>query len=195
MNHSIYVTSEPAVEPLTTSEVKTAARIDYDAEDTIVASWIKSGRALAESVVNMAFITQTLRLAFDGWPAAPFYLPRPPLQSVTSFKYYGTDNTEYSLTSGTDFYSEIYKKPGRIDLVYGTTWPTTTLREMDSVVITYVAGFGAAATAVPEWAKDAIILYCTYRHENRAGEIDKIPEAFFNILRPHRIRHMELDAR
>ena len=195
MNHSIYVSSGPAVEPVTTSEVKTAARIDYDAEDTLVASWIKSGRALAETITNMAFVTQTIRLAFDGWPVAPFYLPRPPLQSVTSFKYYDTDDTEYELTSGTDFYSEIYKMPGRITLEYGKTWPTATLREMDSVVIVYKAGFGDAASDVPEWVKDAIILYCTYRNENRAGEIGEIPKAFYNILRPHRIRHMELDAR
>lgn len=191
---SYKVTSAPSVEPVTVSEVKTHTRISGSDQDDMIEKWIKSGRELAESYQRRAFITQTIEVSFDGFPLVPLLLPRSPVQEVTEMKYYETDNTEniiYSSTSpvGTEgnYYIDTDSKPARVTLAYGYTWPATTIREINSFKITYTAGYGDAADDVPENIKDAILLYCDWRYENRAAETNAVPEQFYNLLDMQRI--------
>ena len=85
------VTSAPANELLTTAEAKAWLRVDFASDDTIIDSLAKSGRVYLENFTRRAFVTQTVRHEFDCWPASGVIrLPRPPLQSVTSVKYYNS---------------------------------------------------------------------------------------------------------
>lgn len=116
----------------------------------------------------------------------PVDLPRAPLISVTSVKYYGTDDTEYTLSSD-DYLVDTATDPGRVVLDYGVVLPTTILREARAVVVQYVAGYGDA-DSVPAFIKDAIMMYCAWRYENRTGEAGALPTAFYSLLEPERIR-------
>jgi len=78
-------------------------------------------------------------------------------------------------------------EPGRLCLAYSETWPTVTLRPHKAVKIRYWAGYGPTADSVPDTVKDAIMLYCAYRNENRAGEITETPKQFYDLLTPERI--------
>jgi uncharacterized phiE125 gp8 family phage protein len=183
---SLKVITAPTIEPVSLDEVKLCARIDSDVEDTILLSWIKAARELAEGFQRRSYITQTLELTFDEFPCLPMYIPRPPLASISTVKYFDYQNTETSIAL-TDFIVDADSEPGRLDFAYNKLWPAVTLRPMAAVKIRYTAGYGAAASAVPAVVKDAIMLYCSYRNENRTAEVDAVPEHFYNLLRPDRM--------
>lgn len=184
------VVTGPTVEPVETYDVKTYTHVSHSVEDSLIAAWIKTARQLAEDYQGRAYIEQTLELSFDAFPDMPIYLPRAPLQSVTSIKYTDYEGSETTLyESGTEdmFIIDTAGEPGRIDLAWGESWPAVTLRSIDAVHVRYVAGYGDAATDVPGFVRDAIMLYCGWRYENRAAESGQVPEAFYGLLRADRV--------
>lgn len=183
-------TSEPQAEPLSTTEVKLHTHISHSVEDTLIAQWIKSGRIAIEQYTNRSLVEQTYEVYFDGWPLLPVELPRPPLMSISAVNYYGEDGTEYTMTND-KFIIDNVSCPGRLTTANDITLPTTLLRSINSVKITYKAGYVTALTIanLPEIFKDALYVYCTWRNENRAGETD-IPRAFYDILRPVRLANV-----
>ncbi len=195
MRSMLKLITGPAQEPVTVANVKTYTHIDHDVDDTLVAGWIKAGRIAAENYQWRAYYTQEWELSFDGWPDFPVMLPRPPLVTLESLKYYDTDDTEYSFDTN-DLIVDIDSTPGRIALAYNVTLPTTTLREINAVKFRYIAGYDESddltttaegvISAIPDTVKDAIYLYCAWRNENRAGETET-PKQFFDILRPDRV--------
>jgi hypothetical protein len=114
------------------------------------------------------------------------FLPRPPLQYVASFKYYDYADAENSFAL-TNFIIDETANPGRMRLAYGVAWPSVTLRSINAIKIRYIAGYGSEASDVPGNIRDAIMLYCAYRNENRSGEIEKVPKQFYDLLAPDRM--------
>jgi hypothetical protein len=95
--------------------------------------------------------------------------------TVTSsgvIKYYGTDDTEYSMT-GTDYFVDTKSEPGRISLASDKSWPDTTLRPINGICITFVAGYGEAES-VPQNIKNAILLLIGHLYEHREDVITGI---------------------
>jgi len=203
----LYLVTAPTVEPVTAAEVKLHTRIDLSTEDALIESWIKSARKLAEDYQRRAFITQTLEIVLDKFPGDVIKIPHPPLQQVLQISYFDYLNAETILyythlqdetTSTTpepdpsigtgNFIIDTRSEPGRVSLGYGVTWPTDTLRPIDAVRIKYLAGYGDTAASVPETVKDAIMLYCAYRYENRTAESGSAPKQFYDLLAPDRIQ-------
>lgn len=184
-NGRLVLKTAPASEPLSTAEVKLYSRVGHAAEDTVIAGWITAARIEAENFQKKSYITQTRYAIFDDWPNEVQELPLGPLQSVTSIKYYDVDDSE-TVFADTNYYVDTLSEVGRVALNDGVDWPTgTELRPINSVVIEYVTGFGAADD-VPENVKNAICVYCAYMYENREGELP-IPDAFYDLLRPERL--------
>jgi hypothetical protein len=201
MQHRIINITEPAIEPVTVAEAKLHAHIDHSVQDTMIASWIKSGRIQAEAFQRQVYISRIMEMSFDGFPTSPFEVPYHPLIQLISIKYYDSLNAETILyydgynpvttteeggeepTTNTDFLVDINGNPGRVSLAYSKLWPSVTLRPIDAVRVRFAAGYGLDAEDVPENVKDAIMLYCTYRNENRAGEVAACPRQFFDLLR------------
>jgi hypothetical protein len=205
MEGHLKIITQPAIEPVTHDEVKLHAHISHDVEDDLIDSWIASARKSAEDFQRRAYIYQVLELSFDEFPCMPILLPHPPTIWVKSIRYYDYLNTETTLyetfddpvttteepgtppSTNNEFLIDIDNEPGRICHAYGYQWPSVTLRDMNAVKIRYVAGFGASADDVPCLVKDAIMLFCTHKNENRASEDDTIPKQFFDLLRPDRV--------
>jgi uncharacterized phiE125 gp8 family phage protein len=201
--YQLKLITPPAVEPVTVAEVKLHTHIDHDVEDALLTTWIKSGRMLAESFQNRAFITQILEMSFDVFPDLPLLIPRAPLQSIDSLKYFDYLNAETAAVL-TDFIIDVGgETKGRIGFAYNKQWPGVTLRSMSAVKIRYTAGYLPVTTTemvegeevttvdyvanVPETVKDAIMLYCAYRNENRAAEVEAAPKQFYDLLWPDRL--------
>jgi uncharacterized phiE125 gp8 family phage protein len=185
----------PAAEPVTFADFQ--ARTHCSGQDeTFAEGLITTARQLAEEWCGRAFITQTWQLWFDigcgagdqddfwytdspqakHWRFMPavIELPRPPLISVSSIKYYLDDGVEAATTfASTNYQTSTTGELGRVRLKTGKTWPTG-LRAMDSLVIEYTAGYttgGEAPTAnVPQAIKDAIIEWAAHMYENREGQ-------------------------
>jgi uncharacterized phiE125 gp8 family phage protein len=180
----------PASEPITLDEAKEHLRVDGPEEDLIISSLVKAAREWCESFSGRSYVTQTWEIVLDDFPAEDYIkLSRPPLQSVTSIKYYGTDNTEYTMTA-TDYFVDIKSEPGRVALAYGESWPSTTLRPINGVIITYDAGYGDS-TLVPDKIKAAIklVLGHLYVHREEVTEkvLVKVPTAAESLLWQDRI--------
>lgn len=147
----------------------TFASADYSTgEDSLLSSLIVVAREYCEAYQNRAYVTQTIELSMDGWPSFPVELPRPPLASVTSIKYYDTANMEYTL-AGTNYFVDVDSEPGRVALGYGVSLPTTTLREIGAVKIRYTAG--SATANVSRRVKQAMLLLIGYWYENREAAL------------------------
>ena len=176
----------PAVEPITLTEAKAQLRVDGSTEDTQISSYILAAREYCEGFQNRQYITATWDLWLDDWPSKDrFDIPLPPLQSVASIKYYGTDNTEYTLAV-TEYFVDDKSDPGRIVLAYGKSWPSTTLRPVNGVVVRFTAGYGLAAS-VPQKVKQAILLLITLMYEKRLPVVEgkiigEVPFAVSSLL-------------
>lgn len=181
---SIKVITQPAVEPVTVEEAKLCAHISHDVENDLVEHWIRAGRQLAEDYQWRAYFTQTVRVKYDYYPRFPLCLPRAPLQSLVSVSYTDDDGITTTIDNS-NFIVDTDSEPGRLALVSGFAIPSTTLQGIGCFAITFVAGEESIAN-IDTRVKEAILLYCTYRNENRAGEVD-VPDAFYHLLRPNRL--------
>ena len=193
---AIRVVAGPTVEPITIDDLKNDIKVDADvaADDALIRALGIAARRVAESIQNRALITQTLELALDGWPGGnSLEIPRPPLQSVMSIKYYGEDDTEHKLDSGS-YQVDTYSEPGRVVLKADQSWPEEVLRPANGVVVQFVAGYGDAESDVPETTVQAIRLLVGHWYENReavssTGAIPKeVPFGVMSLLWLDRVR-------
>ncbi|GIV86626.1 MAG: hypothetical protein KatS3mg054_0655 [Chloroflexus sp.] len=190
---NVRVVTPPAIEPVSLSEVKLQARIDYNDEDTLLAAYIKTARQFVEENLSRALITQTLEVVLDTWwPASGLELPMPPVQSVTHVKYTDADGAEQTLDANSYVLDVL---SGRLMLKPGYSYPTVSLWPIGAVVIRYVAGYGSAADNVPEPIRQAIRMLAVHYYENReavlverGGSVQMLPFAVDALLANYRVR-------
>jgi uncharacterized phiE125 gp8 family phage protein len=168
-----YRKTDAATEPVSLVEAKTHLRVDSIADDTYITNLIKTARRVCENYANRAFITQTWVKSLTDFERV-IYLPRPPLISVSSFKYTNSAGTVITLTENTDF---VVNKKVQPALIYFPRWVNAP--SLDYVVsysdgypieIEYTCGYGDAA-AVPAEIKQAILLTIGHYYENREDSV------------------------
>lgn len=168
----------PAVSPISLEAAKRRLRVTTADEDSDLEDLISECTDLAEAECGRAFITRTLSLFLDGFPAGgePVRLPRPPLQSVTWVKYYDAAGNLQTLDPAA-YHVAANAEPGRIAPTAAQGyWPVTQAGRPECVEVRYVAGYGNAA-AVPRAAKAAIGALLADRHVNPDGGDRGIPPA------------------
>ena len=207
------VSTAPALEPITSTEAKNFIKVDTTADDTLIGVLITAARQLAEEYTERAFVEQTVKLYLDSFPSAcktePWWdgivegpmslitgtsnqieLPKPPLISVTSLKYYSKLDVVSTLSSST-YFVDTKGTPGRICLNYGQIWPTD-IRTHQAVLVEFKAGYGATAASVPAQIRQAIsmIVGNLYAHRGDSGTASEseIPALAKNLLDPYRVR-------
>jgi uncharacterized phiE125 gp8 family phage protein len=195
---SLKLLTAPTVEPLSILEANEHLRIDVDEDTGLVQNLIITARQYCEKFQNRAYLDQSWELWLDAFPDVDYIvLPLPPLISVTSIKYYGTDNTEYTAyepgalvpVGVADYFVDTKSEPGKIALNYGKSWPSTALRSYNAVCVTFKAGYGTTAAALGENVKAAIKLMVSHLYEHR-GDSDKpvdIPPVVQNLLWQERV--------
>ena len=167
MKYGLNLVTAPALEPITTAEAKAQCRIDANTEDSLVADYVSASRAYLEVSSGLALITQTFDLTISGWPAdgEGILMPRNPVQSITSVKYYDASNVLQTLSSA--YYEiDVTRTPTRIHLADGYEWPDHYDR-LSPIVIRFVAGYGAAASSVPQPIRQALKLLVGAYYNNR----------------------------
>lgn len=189
-NYSLRVTVAPTVEPVTLEEAKLHLRVDDDntTEDDLIESLITVAREHAEAFTNRAFLQQTLRMKMDEFPCV-IQLPRPQLISVSSIQYVDTAGVTQTLSASL-YRVDSDSDPARITPAYGQSWPSTQ-DITGAVTVTYVAGYGAAATAVPTGIRQAILMLIGTLYENREDIIAgvsamELPLTSRVLLQPYR---------
>jgi uncharacterized phiE125 gp8 family phage protein len=135
-------------------------------DDAYLTALIIAARKYCEGFQNRAFITQSWELSLDDFSADVIELPKGNLQSITSIVYTDSANVATTLAA-TEYTSSTRGILGRLCPAYNKTWPSFTPCPLDSVVITYVCGYGATAASVPETTKQAIYLLVSHWYEQR----------------------------
>lgn len=157
------------------------------AEDTLITTLITVARQYVEQIANISIMNQTweyyLNSFYDTHGNNGIYdqrrdynsiwLPNPPLVSVTSIEYtIAGDSTDYSNTfAASNYHVDAVRKPGRIVLTNGSSYPTNTLETNNPVKITFIAGFGALRSDVPEPLKNVIKIVLAELYENREDTV------------------------
>ena len=190
----LHLSTAPTVEPLTTAEAKDHLRVTTADEDTLIDAYVKAARQAVEVHTRLQLITATWVARWDDWSDAEvevdrILLPRPPLQSVSSVKYYDNSGTQQTM-SADDYDVDTYNFPGSVVLGYEETWPTNR-GHVNDIEITYVAGYGDSGSDVPEPIRQALRLLVGHLYENREsvtvdGTPRELPQAVEYLLYPYR---------
>lgn len=177
------VTVEPTEEPIALAEAKVHCRVDHDDENDLITSLIVSARQWAENETRRRLVNTTLRLSMDCFPEV-IRLPGGKVSSVTSITYTDTNGDSQTLSSSV-YTLDSDSEPARIVQAYGQFWPA--IRYVPNAVkATYVAGYGAAASNVPDGIRSAIKQHVLYSF-NREPE-EAILESAKALLDPFRIQ-------
>lgn len=169
---ALNLSSGPAEEPISTADAKAHLRVDDSGEDALIGNLVVVARQAAESFLRRALIDQTWELKRDrffGAGATPLWVPLPPLQSVSSITYVDTAGDAQTWASSkydVDTPAGPYAAPGRIDPAFGESWPSTR-SQMNAVTITFLAGYGAAGSNVPQAILQGMYLLIGHLFANR----------------------------
>jgi uncharacterized phiE125 gp8 family phage protein len=168
---SLVTTTPPAVEPVDSTLAKKQCRIDYADEDTLFAVWIPAARKLVEAEAATALVNQTLLMQLPSWPLdGQVRLPVGPVSAVGFVKYYDAGGTLQTLAAGTDYQTWLDYRPPLVLPAPQKYWPVVQFARVPAVQVQFVAGYGPDATAVPETAKQAILMTIAYWAANRGDE-------------------------
>lgn len=172
-------------------DIKPHLRLTDDNNQPYLTGLIPAATAWAEHLTERALITQTWKLILSAFPADPIRLPFPPLQSVTTVKYYDSANAQQTLSASV-YQVDTNSEPGTLQLAASQSWPAVYDR-VDAVEITFVAGYGANRTAVPPAVRQAILFYISHWYFNRK-EVElgnmaavEIPDAGAALLNAYRV--------
>lgn len=187
----------PTVEPVTLGELKLHCRIDHSDEDEYLTALIKAARQSIEADIQRTMLQTTLQLGTDHWPLVQdglYYaimLPRPPLISVTAISYAKAEGGAVLMMPSTDYTVDVFHTPGRITPAYGVVWPAVQVTP-NSVVITYVAGYGTQASSVPEPLRLAVKMLAAEWYKDRepvlTGSIaTELPLGLERLLSQYRV--------
>jgi len=91
---------------------------------------------------------------------------------------------KYTLVSKANYYVDISENsPGRVKVRSGYIWPTH--RNFASFIVEFKAGYGDAATDVPEALKQGILQLLSHLYDNR--EAEEIPKGLKALFWPFKI--------
>ena len=193
---SIEVTSAPAVNPVTTVELRTHVQQNHTDDDTYLAALCSAATRYVEKYTGLYLITQSLTVRFDRFPSNnqrnEIVLPLAPVQTRSAVKYLDSDGTEQTLSASL-YGSDLKSLPPRIYPAYSQVWPV--VRDIQAAVrIEVIAGFGAAGSACPQGIVHAIKLLGGHWFRNREsvseGQLYEVPMAVTALLDAERISWM-----
>lgn len=195
MGYGLELVTGPSVWPLTVDEAKAHLRVDHTTDDTLIESLIKAATNIAERFQNRGYINQTWRMTLDYFPpeGCVIQIPIGPVSSVTSITYIDGEGDTQTWSSAA-YQLDTRSTLARIIPGPDYDYPTTQTDRINAVTITFVVGYGAASTAIPENIRHAIrlILGDLYNHRESTitGTIvNQLPRSAEMLLWQDRIVH------
>jgi uncharacterized phiE125 gp8 family phage protein len=163
---TIIVVEAPAVEPVDLADMKAHLGVTFDSDDALIEAKIKAARQHVERFAGIAMVEQTLKAVLDGFPCGPLQLPRPPLIDVLSVVY--LDPVLETQTLAPSAYT--VRGAGATGHLVAAAWPMTE-PVPGAVEITFRAGYGDDADAVPEPLREAVRRLAADLYENREASL------------------------
>lgn len=160
--------AQPSTEPLTLAQAKLFLRVTDTSEDAYITALITVCREMIEDYTRQAFRSQTWKLTTNEWPDVTLWLPRAPLLSVESVKYYPADGGAQLTLSASLYHVSTGLMPGCITLKENESWPDLAVRP-DAVEVNFTAGH--ADDTEPKKMVQALRLLISNFFENRVPVI------------------------
>lgn len=166
-----------------------------DAEQSLVSLYLAAAVQAVQDATGRALITETWRASMPEFPCDDIILPRAPLIGVTEARYWTDAATPVDTLIAATVYQVVAPTgptapEGRVMLATDQEWPSPQVDRADAVRITFTAGYGATASAVPAPLRAAVLLLTGDLYENReAGGAKALAEnpAVQRLLSPYRI--------
>jgi len=179
-------TSEPAVEPVSLTELKDHLRIETADDDTYLNQLITVARASCETYTSRSLITQEWTMLMTNYPAKQYIpLGYGPIQSITSITSYLADGTT-EVMDNTTYYLTDTNMNGKAALNYNESWDSYTMRPINNVEVVFVGGYGLTGAEVPAPLRQGIIAYAAYMYECNDTE-SEMPDVVKSLWSPYRI--------
>lgn len=191
----------PAALPISLSSVKAHLAIESDetAFDELLADYIRSAAEVIRNECHISLINTQYKAYWDKWPTSAFLkLPLWPVVSVDSVKYYNPAGVETTLSG---LQTDLVSCPSRIRLgVSDTDWPDLQDYKINSVIVTFTAGYGADSMTVPDMVKHAIKMMVAHWFRNRESvlvgsiskEIEHAAEMLLMLLKRNEFEEFQI---
>ncbi len=185
-------TGAPAALPLTLPECLAHLRADADGgpNDQYVSSLIPVAVAACEERINRTLISTPWRLQLDTFPAGgEIALRMGSVISVQSVTYKDAAGVVQTLSLSA-FVLDGDSLPARLVPAVGGAWPATQDGAINAVTVTYTAGFGATAEAVPAPIRHWLLLAVAEMYETRSASAERpvVRNEFVDhLLAPYRV--------
>ena len=178
-----------STDPVSLSQAKSSQRMTGAGEDAYLQEVLDSVIELAESSTGLALRENTYTLRLKSFSDTEFVdsgiirIPVFPLKSVTSIKYYDTDNNQQTLVAGTDYEVNEFAEPGVIQLADGKSWPAVYNR-VNPVEIVFVAGYdNTGLDMAPLKVKQAIrMVFGNWNKEREETGGKRLPTGSENLF-------------
>jgi uncharacterized phiE125 gp8 family phage protein len=186
-------TTEPTTEPLDLAAAKEHLRvIDFEEDDAYITSLISAARRTVEDMTGRTLIDTTFTQSARGWSGF-FDLLRGNGRSIGSVKYDDADGVEQTVDptlygihpygdgcAALALYNE-FTAPDLIDRPF-----------VDRIRIQFTAGYGAAATDVPQPLRQAVLYLVAHYYDNRSPvgvnvNLNKMPFTVEALSAPYKI--------
>ena len=152
----------PAVEPWTVAEAKAFLRVGTGDDDAVIGSLIAAARGQVEALARCVLIDQTWRVTLDAWPVkGRIKLRLAPLKSVVAARVFSETGATTSIDAtrflidglgGINAAVWLLPQPGRV---------------VNGIQIDVSAGFGPAASDVPDVLRHAVRTLVAHWYDNR----------------------------
>jgi uncharacterized phiE125 gp8 family phage protein len=200
--HRTEIVTAPAVELLTLDEAKEHLRFRSDSKNAEITRMIKTMRQSIERYLKRALITQEWKVYYNQWnceliiPFGNLQLRAASVDPVVELrplvKYYDTDGTLTTLDQDDYYWVDNKTDPAKIIQKYDVTYPELQYGRPNAIEITFLCGYGAAATAVPEDIIHALKVMLTNYFENPGSVVvgnvvNEIPGHVKNLLHDYRL--------
>jgi uncharacterized phiE125 gp8 family phage protein len=181
----------PAAEALTLAETKTHLRLDTVDEDDLIARLITVARMHLERSTGLCLMTQRWRLYLDSiCEDGIITIARGPVQTIQSVIVYD-EVGQASAVSLDGHVLDGIRRPARLMLMQ----PVKPGYAVNGIEIDFTAGFGSAATDVPDTLKRAMLTHVAQMFSCRGvvGIDDQpalIPPGYDRLIAPFLIRRL-----
>lgn len=208
MLSALQVLKPPAQEPVSVALVKRHLRLDHDADDDLLPTYIAAARAMAENYLARALITQQLLWTLaatppaNGWPVVgvpanlfvypqwfnlsllwqrPLMLPRQPVISVDAVSVTGQIGQPATALDPSQFGADIASAQLQ---VFGSAG----VQPNGAVQVTFTAGYGPTPASVPPPIVSAILMTAANLYERRGDEDGgEMSQTVMALLTPYRL--------
>ena len=178
------VTIAPAVEPITTADQELQDHLKWETAigdaDLINNIYVPAARQKIEVYTQRAMISQTITENFDRFPkVGELRLSVMGVTSITSIKYYDSDDTQQTWSSG-EYNTDLVSRKARVAPGVDYDWPEISERK-NAIEVIYVAGYANAA-AVPAKFKIAIMWIVGEMYEARTDSPHRLPTRVMDLI-------------